>query len=408
MTNRLEQFVTKPSELAEVCEHLASARRFGFDTEFVGEDSYRPKLCLIQVATEDRLILIDPFEVGPLDSFWKLVVDPANEVIVHAGREEVRLCQIWAGKRPGNVFDLQIAAGLVGLNYPLGHANLVYQLLGVSIAKTETLTEWRDRPLTSQQIRYAYDDVRYLLQLGAELKQRLNDLNRLAWAREEFERLATWAEEEDETPQEKWRKLRGLGSLTRRQLAIVRAVHEWREETAQRLNRPPRTLCRDDLIVEIARRNPTKEKDLLVIRGLARRDSAGILAAVERARDLPPDALPLALPREIDPPEVTMLGGLLSTVVQHLCAELKLAPSLVTSANELRLLVRARLLKEKPRDSLLNTGWRREHIRRVLMDVLDGRLALRIAAEREAAAMELVDLGQQLSTRETDLSGRGS
>src|SRR5437868_8950736 len=223
MPDLLEQIVTQPEELAEACAHLAASRRFGFDTEFVGESTYHPHLCLVQVATAERVILIDPLTVGPLDEFWKLVVDPANEVIVHAGREEVRLCRLWAGQIPGNLFDLQIAAGLAGLAYPLGHAVLVNQLLGVQIAKAETLTEWRDRPLTRQQIRYAFDDVRYLLPLWQRLAGRLGELQRPDWATEEFTRLANHAAPE-EPALEKWRKLRGLGSLDRRRLAVVREL----------------------------------------------------------------------------------------------------------------------------------------------------------------------------------------
>src|SRR5919204_4254244 len=176
-----EQIISAAEELPACCEHLASCQRFGLDTEFVGEDSYHPRLCLIQVATAERLILIDPLTVGPLDAFWKLVVDPANLVVVHAGREEVRLCRLWTGQAPGNLFDLQIAAGLVGLPYPLGHAALVGQLLGVQLAKGETLTEWRDRPLTPQQIRYAFDDVRFLLPLWQRLSGRLEELGRQDW-----------------------------------------------------------------------------------------------------------------------------------------------------------------------------------------------------------------------------------
>src|SRR5438128_3164935 len=141
MSEQVEQLIVEPAELADCCARLATCPHFGLDTEFVGEESYHPKLCLVQVATEDKLFLIDPFTVGPLDAFWKIVVDPANQVIVHAGREEVRLCRLWTGSIPGNLFDLQIAAGLVGLAYPLGHAVLVNQVLGVQITKGETLTE---------------------------------------------------------------------------------------------------------------------------------------------------------------------------------------------------------------------------------------------------------------------------
>src|SRR5262249_16986016 len=156
------QIVRRPEELTACCQYLATCPRFGFDTEFVGEESYHPHLCLVQVATTERLLLIDPLTAGPPDAFWKLVTCPGNRGIVQAGREEVRLCRLWSGEAPGNLFDLQIAAGLVGLVYPLGHAALVHQLLGTRIPKAETLTEWRDRPLTDRQIRYAFDDVRHL------------------------------------------------------------------------------------------------------------------------------------------------------------------------------------------------------------------------------------------------------
>src|SRR5437588_7132725 len=173
MPDLQEQIVSRAEELPGCCAYLASCPRFGFDTEFVGEDTYHPHLCLVQVASAERLFLIDPLTAGPLDAFWKLVVDPANLVVVHAGREEVRLCHLWSGQTPGNLFDLQIAAGLVGLSYPLGHGNLVNQVLGIQLGKGETLTEWRTRPLTAEQIRYAFDDVRFLLPVWQRLAARL-------------------------------------------------------------------------------------------------------------------------------------------------------------------------------------------------------------------------------------------
>src|SRR5689334_8704125 len=178
MADAVEEIVTRPDDLAACCAYLASCPRFGLDTEFVGEDTYHPRLCLVQVATSERLFLIDPLTAGPLDAFWKLVVDPANLVVVHAGREEVRLCHLWSGQTPGNLFDLQIAAGLVGMVYPRGHGTLVHQVLGVQLAKGETLTEWRTRPLTRAQIRYAFDDVRYLLDIWRRLAARLEALGR--------------------------------------------------------------------------------------------------------------------------------------------------------------------------------------------------------------------------------------
>jgi ribonuclease D len=374
-----EEIITRPEELGACCALLASCPHFGFDTEFVGEDTYHPSLCLVQVATADRLFLIDPFTAGPLDAFWALVTDPSRVVVVHAGREEVRLCRLWAGRPPGNLFDLQLAAGLAGLPYPMGHGSLVGQLLGLQIAKGETLTEWRHRPLSDEQIRYAFDDVRHLLPAWQKLSNRLHDLGRTEWAREEFERMVRAVTPEDPAA-EKWRKLRGLGALDRRRLAVVRALFAWREQVAQRTNRPPRTIVRDDLLVEIARRNPHRERDLQMVRGLAKRDLGEIVRVVGEARALPPEAWPARAEREQDPPQVQLVTAVLMATLGDWCARHGVAPTLAASTADVRSLVRARQLRQAlPDDIPLTAGWRAAHLLPELLAVLDGRRALRVA-----------------------------
>jgi ribonuclease D len=385
----METMVTRPEELADCCAQLGQCPRLGFDTEFVGEETYHPRLCLVQVATPDRLFLIDPLSVGPLDRFWELLTDPARLVIVHAGREEVRLCHLWAGRVPANLFDLQIAAGFVGLNYPLGHAGLVRQLLGVTIEKKETLTEWRHRPLTPEQVHYAYDDVRYLLPLWEKLSERVRKLGRETWVREEFGRLSATSTR-DEAVVERWRKLRGLGGLDRRRLAIVRAVSQWREETAARLNRPARTVVRDDLIVEIARRNPKAERDLHVIRGLSRREVPALLQVIEEVRALPIDQCPALTEREQDPPQLALVTNVLTAVLGDLCAREHLAQGLAANTSDVKLLARSKLLdRPLPAESPLNRGWRRDFVLPHLQAMLEGRLSLRIADVRAEAPFKV-------------------
>jgi ribonuclease D len=391
MPDPQELMVTRPEELGPCLEYLGSCPRFGFDTEFVGEDTYHPRLCLIQVATPDRLYLIDPLSVGPVEGFWNLVLEPGREVIVHAGREEVRLCRLWTGRTPDRLIDLQLAAGLTGLTYPLGHGTLVNQVLGIQIAKGETLTEWRRRPLTPAQLRYAYDDVRYLLPLWQRLGTDLEQLGRLDWVREECQRLAL-AAAPDEPVMEKWRKLRGLGTLDRRRLAVVRALYTWREELAARTNRPPRTIVRDDLIVEIARRNPARERDLQVVRGLPRRDLAAIVEVVEAARALPADQCPEPAGREQDPQRVALLTGILNAVLADLCTRRRLAPNLVASTQDVRNLVRDHLgLPVSEDDSPLQRGWRSQHILPDLLAVLEGRRSLRVADPQSDAPLAYED-----------------
>jgi ribonuclease D len=395
MSELREEIVATPEELAACCAHLAAQPCFGFDTEFVGEDTYHPRLCLVQAAAPDRLFLIDPLTTGPLDAFWQLVVDPARVTVVHAGREEVRLCRLWTGRTPGNLFDLQIAAGLVGLTYPLGHGPLIGQLLGVHIAKGETRTEWRHRPLTPEQIRYAFDDVRWLLPAWKKLAGRLEKMGRTEWAREEFERLARTSSPEEPAADEKWRKLRGLGSLDRRRLAVVRALYNWREETAARTNRPARSIVRDDLIVEIARRNPTRERDLHTLRGLPRRDLEAIVETVTRAAKLPQEEWPAAAERDQDPPQVALTASVLTAVLGDVCARLRLAPNLVASNTDVKRLVRARFAGSAlPADTPLTQGWRAVTVLPELLAVLEGRRAVRIADVTAAVPFAYTDVAE--------------
>src|SRR5439155_4930416 len=289
------------------------------------------------------------------------------------------------GRPPGNLFDLQIAAGLVGLGYPMGHGALVHQLLKIQLAKAETLTDWSRRPLTHQQVQYAYDDVRFLLPLWRQLTKRLDKLGRAEWAAEEFATFIRRALLENPAV-ERWRKLRGLGSLDRKKLAVVRELFAWREEVAERQNRPARTVLRDDLIVEIARRGPQRERDLQVLRGLPRHDHTAILEAVQRGRATPPEMLPALMERDNDPPQVGLVTSFLLAVLGDLCSRWALTPGLVTTNADVKLLVRARWQgKPPPAESTLAHGWRGRHVLPVVQAILEGRQGVRVGDLRSVA-----------------------
>ncbi len=377
-----ESTVQMPDALEACCRQLAQCPRFGLDMEFVGEQSYHPELCLIQVATPDALFLIDPFAFESLDAFWNVAVDPARQVIVHAGREEVRLCHLWCGRTPGQLFDLQIAAGLAGLPYPLSHGALVHEVLGHKLTKGETLTEWRTRPLTKAQIRYAFDDVRFLLPAWEKLSAKLDALGRRAWAEEEFARLRELATPDDDgiaVSADKWRRMKGAGALDRRRLALLRELFFWREQAAVEANKPPRVIVRDDLLVEIVRRNPKSVQDLQPVRGLAKRHLSAIVATLEKARALPADEHPHRHEREQDPPQVAVAVNLLSAYLAHLAEENQVAGNLVASSQDLRAIVRARWQgKKPPAHLLLLQGWRAQHFLLRLQAMLEGRVWLRL------------------------------
>jgi ribonuclease D len=373
--------ITTQDRLLELVEHVRACGRFAFDTEFVSEETFEPVLCLVQVATAERLEAIDPLALRDLGPFWEVVVDPAVEVVMHAAGEDLRICKFKTGRVPPRVFDVQIAAGMVGLGYPLSLGNLVAQTLRVTVFGGETRTDWRRRPLSAAQVRYAMDDVRYLLPLADQLDGQLVALGRRAWAEEEFaDFLAQVGSRSEET---RWRRLSGLHQLSRRGLEVARRLSDWRYEEARRLNRPIRQVLRDDLLVAIAKRQPSSRHDLEALRDFNRphllSKAPEILAAIAKAQAVPADQLPEHAERHEEGPGLTMVVNLLAAALANCCARQKLAASLVGSSTDLKDLTRWFAQGQpEPSRPYLASGWRGEVCGATLLDVLAGRSALRV------------------------------
>ncbi len=384
-----ETYVADAPALAECVAHLRTVDLLGFDTEFVGEETFRPELCLVQISTAERLFVIDPYSCGPVVEFWKLMHDPARTVIMHAGREEVRMCQFFSGKPPAKPFDAQIALGLIGSIYPISYAGLVQETLGVRLDKSDTLTDWRRRPLTASQLRYAYDDVRYLIPAYERIGKKLKKLERLAWAEEEFATFLHWAMGDDPAI-ERWRKLKGIGSLGRRELSILKEMFGWRDRTAERQNRPVRSVMRDDVLLEAARAGARSPEDFQQLRGIPRNELANILEAIRRGRGRPIADCPEVQTQAAEPPQMATLTSLLSVVLGDLCEKLELAPSLVCSQYHLKDLIRSYAPgNEIPATSPFGRGWRSEAILPKLRQVLEGKLSIRVADPNRSTPLEL-------------------
>ena len=376
-----ESVISTPAGLLELVRHVRAAGRFGFDTEFVSEDTFEPVLCLIQVATPELLAVIDPQTAGDLSAFWDLVHDPRLETVMHAAGEDLRICLLRTGALPRRIFDVQIAAGLVGYSYPLSLSNLVSQVLRISLPGGETRTDWRRRPLSPAQLRYALDDVRYLLELADHLRSELERMGRCQWAESEFADFLSAIENRGDL--ERWRRLPGLQQLSRRGLETARRLSEWREDEARRQNRPLRQVMRDDLLVAIARRQPSNRRDLEALRdfnrpGLLSKSSA-VLAVLEQARSVPEERLPEHASRPDDSPGASTVANLLSAVLGQLCAANKVANSLVWSVSDVKYLIRwycsGRPQKDRP---ALLQGWRGQLCSQTLLEVLQGRRTFRV------------------------------
>jgi ribonuclease D len=376
-------YLKTDDELVEFCQANQQAAAIAFDTEFVSEDTYGPELCLIQIAIDKKYTIIDPLDMHDLAPFWELLASPGRETIVHSGREEFRFCLVASGKRPAGWFDVQIAAPFVGYEYPAAYNNLVSRLLGTSLSKGETRTDWRRRPLSKRQIEYAVQDVLYLEPMRDVLRAELEKLGRLSWFQEE---LNDWQSQlEQAVTQPSWRRVSGISGLSAKQLAIVRELWHWRDGEARERNSPPRRLLRDDLIIELARRETADEQRIRAVRGLEYRNVqkhvTAIAEAIQRAMNLDQSEWPRPQRnRNATSPQLLMLGQFLSTALSCICRSMELTPSIVGTVDDVRELVAHRIgmLDANATTPVLAQGWRADVIGRIIDDLLAGRLSIRI------------------------------
>jgi ribonuclease D len=246
--------------LSALLEHARESGRLAVDTEFMGEGRYRTLLCLIQLAVPeqpgiDPIALVDPLEEQPIDGqLAEILADPSVQIVMHAGRQDIALLRRHLKTEIVNLFDTQVAAGFAGLGAQASYDSLLADVLGLRVAKTASFTRWDARPLSGEQLEYARDDVLHLLEMASELQRRLAGLGRLDWALEECEPLTHVSDERD--PQTILERLPRVGGLNGTARLAARELVEWREQTAERQNRPVQSVLGDAGLVEVARRQP--------------------------------------------------------------------------------------------------------------------------------------------------------
>jgi ribonuclease D len=375
--------------IAELAERAAEGRRIAIDTEFVSERRYQALLCLMQVAVPDpraegavRTEVLDPLEGDPdFSPLARVLADPAIEVVMHAGRQDVAILRRTLDTEVRNVFDTQVAAGFLGFGNQEGYEALVRKVLNVKLKGSEGFTRWDRRPLTPQQLEYAADDARLLLALGDELERRLVECGRLEWAREEARSLEDVSDERD--AQRSYERLPRLGRLSEAARGVALELAEWREEEARAADRAPGSVLPDQALVELARRTPRDKHGLEQIRGLPpqtlHRRSDVLLAAIERGRKRkapPPPAEPL--PRE---PADAPLVSLAQALVRHRSMESGVAVELIATQSELAALVSSLRRGEDGDHVRVATGWRRELVGNELKELVEGRRALSVDPE---------------------------
>jgi ribonuclease D len=336
--------------LLEALATVDAAELVAVDTEFMRVDTYYPKFCLLQVATPTAVYCIDPLADLDLALLGARLAATRQPKLMHAARQDLEvLAPIGAGS-PQPLIDTQLAAALLGLSDQISYAAVVEQYCGVKIDKSQTRTDWSQRPLTAEQLSYAALDVTYLPPVWAAMEHALSAQGKLGWLHEECERLLTVRD--DNAPA--WQRVKGLASLEGRALAVACALAEWREGIARSADRPRNWILKDEFLLALARRLPRTLAALADLQGLpaatVRRHGEALLALINDPDLAPPATLPGRSPRLT--PAGTRLLAEFQQYVRDQATAASVAPTLIAARRDLEQLIHG---EGAPR---LAQGWR--------------------------------------------------
>ncbi len=367
------QYIDTPEKLEQLCQVIKREPWVTVDTEFLREKTYYPKFCLLQLATSSWVACVDPLALPGLDKLFAVLNSPDIIKVFHSCRQDQEIFYHLTGALLQPVFDTQVAAPLLGFQENPGYGMLVSGLLNINLTKAYTRTDWSIRPLSREQIEYAADDVIYLAKIYSIIMQKLTELGRVDWLEEDFSQL-TDPRLYQSTPENAWLKIKGRQKLTGRQLSIIQALTAWRERTAQQENRPRNWLMRDDLLLNLAKLQPTSLPELSAVHGInersVRRYGKQLCRLIEDARDRPPvkqdnDRRPFK-----KTPQQEAVLDVLNAIVRVRAEQNALNPAILATRKDLE-----KLLFGDP-DCVLLHGWRFSMAGEELRDVLQGRLLL--------------------------------
>ena len=369
--------ITNDQDLRQMLDKIDGCRALAIDTEFMRDKTYHPLLCLVQCATDDEEFIIDPLRVGDIRSLGRVLADERTVKVFHAGKQDRELLFNYCGVAAKPVFDTQTAAPLLGMPQQVGYGTAVETLCGVKLKKLDSLTDWTMRPLTSRQIDYSLDDVRYLIPMYDKMRTRLEERGRLRWLDAEFAAMSdpeTFSKPESEL----WTKVKKGNSLPRRKLVHVQNIAVWRERIASKRDIPRRWVLPDELVIEISRIEPTTTQELFRIRGTREKLTSSmakeIVRLVEKGKDAPPEEWPSKTKkRHGGNGSSDALADVMMGLVRIRARENDLAPQVLAVHDELVALAAG------ARSGLdVLEGWRYEIVGRELVEFLEGREGLKV------------------------------
>ncbi len=375
------RYVDSARQFGDVVEALACEPRYALDTEFHRERTYVPQVALIQIAWPGELVLIDPLATDV--SGLAEVLSGSGLMVAHAAGQDLEVLLHCCGTVPERIFDTQIAAGFVGGGNP-ALSSLYEAEIGWRPPKADRLTDWLVRPLKASQLEYAASDVAHLLEICDRLSARLEALGRRGWAEEEFALLLERGSR-PRCPEDAWTKLKDVRHLRRRDLPVLRAVAQWREQRAAKVNQPPRHVVSDMATVSIAQARPRSVAELAQVRGVGEgvargRLGAAILQAVADGLEStwrPPRPPPN---RSEEMQRLKPAVSLVAAWVAQLARDQMIEPSLLATRADIEAFVRA------DPDARLSRGWRCEMVGEPIRRLVGGEAAL--AFEGKALVLE--------------------
>lgn len=369
------QYIDTPEKLETLCQQIKTESWLALDTEFLREKTYYPKFCLLQIATPEWVACIDPLVLDDLQPLFDEIYNPNIIKVFHSCRQDLEIFYQITGKIPSPVFDTQIAAPLLGIQENPGYAMLVSTFLNINLSKAHTRTDWSVRPLSAEQLQYAADDVIYLCKIYDIMCTKLTELERFDWLTDDF-KLLNNPEMYQIKPENAWLKVKGKNKLTGKQLSIIQSLTKWREQVAQKEDKPRNWLIRDDLLLELAKLQPTTVRELGAIRNinerLVRRHGKVLCQLIDEARQQA--AIPLK-DKEISFKKTQSQEGvldILTAVVRIRAEENSLNPNILASRKDLEKL----LFKDS--ESPLLTGWRFSMVGYELEELLSGEYTLKL------------------------------
>ena len=367
-------YIGTESSLCQLIEQLRSAPWIAIDTEFLRERTYHARLCLIQIASPNLLACIDSLAIEQLEPLRELIQLPGQIKILHAAFQDLEILYHHLGALPSRIFDTQVAAAFLGEGNQTGYGRLVSSMLHIDLNKDQTRTDWSQRPLTSKQIHYAGNDVRYLGTLYLRQRKALIAQGRLGWLEEDFHRLAQ-PDSYKNQPFEQWRRICGANRLFGKQLCALRALAAWREQEAQRLDRPRRWIIADDIILGLACRMPRAGSQMNNIRGMPgkvpERYKKILLRIAAEASQKPIDECLKPPNHKILTTEQEALVDLLMATLRIEASRHSISPSLLATRRDLESLVR------DASASPVMKGWRGHLVGNAMQKILADNRGLR-------------------------------